>query len=64
MNIQRRITNRQNNLPTLPQAQCDADLHLNLDAINADWFNPSKRCIVQGSITTYRYAKPLRQKNV
>lgn len=30
---------RINALPTLPMAQCDTDLHLNLNAINADWFS-------------------------
>ena len=41
MEIQRN-DNRQFNLPTLPVIQCNADLHLNLDAINADWFVSSK----------------------
>ena len=39
MEIQRN-DNRQQDLPTLPAIQCDADLHLNL--INADWFGMSK----------------------
>jgi hypothetical protein len=42
MNIRRNDNRQFNNLPTLPVIQCNADLHLNLNALNADWFVSSK----------------------